>query len=36
MMEWTKDPDQFTFKPEIMGDKRSGTFMEPFYKQKMG
>lgn len=33
IMELTKDPDQFTFHPQIMGDKRSGTFMEPFYKK---
>ena len=23
-IEWTKDPDAFTFKPVILGDKRGG------------
>ena len=24
-IEWTKDPEAYTFKPVILGDKRSGT-----------
>ena len=23
-IEWTKAPDEYTFKPEILGDRRSG------------
>jgi hypothetical protein len=26
-IEWSKEPDEFTFKPEILGDKRSGKQM---------
>ena len=29
-IEWSKEPDEFTFKPEILGDRRSGKQMPVF------
>jgi hypothetical protein len=26
-IEWSKEPDEFTFKPEILGDRRAGKEM---------
>jgi hypothetical protein len=32
-IEWSKEPDEFTFKPEILGDRRPGKVMMPIYQQ---
>lgn len=29
-IEWSKEPDEFTFKPEILGDRRAGKIMPLF------
>ena len=29
-IEWTKNTNEFSFRPEILGDKRSGKFMATF------
>lgn len=34
-IEWTKDPDAYTFKPEILGDKRVGKPQLTFAQLKM-
>jgi len=31
-IEWTKEPEEYTFKPEILGDKRAGKPM-PVYSE---
>lgn len=33
-IEWTKEPEQYTFHPEILGDKRSGKRMPLFFEHK--
>lgn len=33
-IEWTKAPEEFTFRPEILGDKRAGKKMPLFYEHK--
>jgi hypothetical protein len=34
-IEYTQDPDEYTFHPEILGDKRSGKTM-PLFSDKKG
>ncbi len=33
-IEWTKEPEQYTFHPEILGDRRSGKKMPLFFEHK--
>lgn len=33
-IEWTKAPEEYTFHPEIMGDKRAGKKMPLFFEHK--
>jgi len=33
-IEYTQEPDQYTFKPEILGDKRSGKVMPTYTEMK--
>ena len=33
-IEWSKEPDEFTFKPEILGDRRAGKTMPVFAEMK--